>query len=115
MPNTSEARTSHARKLRKRCGGQVQSCRSRLTLTCSSGAESMVKVVVGNLLESNAQTLVNTVNCVGIMGKGIALEFKKGFPEMFEDYAARCQRGNVKLGRPYLYKGLLPPWILNFP
>lgn len=75
----------------------------------------MVKVVVGNLLDSKAQTLVNTVNCVGVMGKGIALEFKQRFPEMFADYEARCRRGEVKLGRPYLYKGLFPPWILNFP
>ena len=47
-------------------------------------------VLVGDLLESPAQTLVNTVNCVGVMGKGIALEFKKKFPEMYKDY--------VKLG-----------------
>jgi O-acetyl-ADP-ribose deacetylase (regulator of RNase III)/uncharacterized protein YwgA len=75
----------------------------------------MVKVIIGNIFESRAQTLVNTVNCVGIMGKGIALEFKKRFPEMFKDYAARCRRGEVKLGRPYLYKPLVPPWVLNFP
>ncbi len=75
----------------------------------------MVKVQIGDLFESKAQTLVNTVNCVGVMGKGIALEFKKRFPEMFVDYQARCKRGEVKLGRPYLYRHLLPPWILNFP
>jgi uncharacterized protein YwgA len=49
------------------------------------------------------------------MGKGVALEFKKRFPEMFEDYEERCRRGEVKLGRPYLFKRLVPPWILNFP
>lgn len=75
----------------------------------------MVKVLIGKLLESKAQTLVNTVNCVGIMGKGIALEFKERFPEMFKDYVARCARGEIRLGRPYLYKSLVPPWILNFP
>jgi O-acetyl-ADP-ribose deacetylase (regulator of RNase III)/uncharacterized protein YwgA len=75
----------------------------------------MVKVLIGNLFESKAQTLVNTVNCVGVMGKGVALEFKKRFPEMFEDYERRCQRREVKLGRPYLFKRLVPPWILNFP
>jgi O-acetyl-ADP-ribose deacetylase (regulator of RNase III)/uncharacterized protein YwgA len=75
----------------------------------------MVQVQIGNLFESQAQTWVNTVNCVGVMGKGIALEFKKRFPEMFEDYVARCKRREVKLGRPYLYETLLPPWILNFP
>jgi uncharacterized protein YwgA/O-acetyl-ADP-ribose deacetylase (regulator of RNase III) len=75
----------------------------------------MVKVLVGDLFESNAQTWVNTVNCVGVMGKGVALEFKNRFPDMFDDYERRCKRREVKLGRPYLYKRLLPPWILNFP
>jgi O-acetyl-ADP-ribose deacetylase (regulator of RNase III) len=75
----------------------------------------MVTVLVGDLFSSKAQTLVNTVNCVGVMGKGVALEFKKRFPEMFDDYEKRCRRHEVKLGRPYLFKRLVPPWILNFP
>jgi O-acetyl-ADP-ribose deacetylase (regulator of RNase III)/uncharacterized protein YwgA len=75
----------------------------------------MVKVLIGNLFDSKVQTIVNTVNCVGVMGKGVALEFKRRFPEMFEDYERRCQRHEVKLGRPYLFKRLVPPWILNFP
>lgn len=61
------------------------------------------------------QTLVNTVNCVGVMGKGIALGFKERFPSMYADYKDRCQRGEVNLGRPYLYKQEGGPWILNFP
>lgn len=75
----------------------------------------MIEVRTGNLLESKAQTLVNTVNCVGVMGKGIALEFKQRFPEMFKDYADRCARGEVRLGHPYLYRQLIGPWVLNFP
>lgn len=75
----------------------------------------MIRVLIGDLFESEAQTLVNTVNCVGIMGKGIALEFKNRFPDMYEDYVKRCKAGQVQLGRPYLYRSLLPPWILNFP
>jgi O-acetyl-ADP-ribose deacetylase (regulator of RNase III) len=75
----------------------------------------MIRVLIGDLFESEAQTLVNAVNCVGIMGKGIALEFKNRFPEMYEDYAKRCKAGKVQLGKPYLYRPLLPPWILNFP
>lgn len=75
----------------------------------------MITVKVGNLFESKAQTLVNTVNCVGVMGKGIALEFKKRFPEMFRDYERRCAAGEVRLGRPYLYRDLVDKWILNFP
>lgn len=69
----------------------------------------------GNLLDSDAQTLVNTVNTVGVMGKGIALEFKRRFPDMYKDYEARCAAGLVRLGEPYLYRTLLPPWIINFP
>ncbi len=75
----------------------------------------MIRVLVGNIFESNAQTLVNTVNCVGIMGKGLALEFKKLFPDMYEDYVALCKAKKVRLGEPYIYYRLLPPWILNFP
>ncbi|MDI6732455.1 MAG: macro domain-containing protein [Planctomycetota bacterium] len=74
-----------------------------------------VKVLVGDIFKSKAQTLVNTVNCVGIMGKGLALEFKSRFPDMFKDYEARCARKEVELGKPYLYKSLIPPWILLFP
>lgn len=75
----------------------------------------MITVRIGDIFESRAQTLVNTVNCVGVMGKGIALEFKERFPDMFEDYAQRCKEGRVRLGEPYLYRRLTPPWILNFP
>ncbi len=75
----------------------------------------ITKVRTGNLLDSDAQTVVNTVNCVGVMGKGIALEFKKRFPEMFKDYVTRCQRKDVKLGKPYLYKSLVFPLVINFP
>lgn len=74
-----------------------------------------MKILVADILESKAQTLINTVNCVGVMGKGIALEFKARFPEMFEDYVRRCERNEVKPGIPYLYKRLFPPNIINFP
>lgn len=75
----------------------------------------MVTVLIGDLFESRAQTLVNPVNCVGIMGKGMALQFKQRFPEMFEDYARRCRDHRVRLGEPNLYRRLIEPWILNFP
>ncbi len=74
-----------------------------------------IKVREGNILDSKMQTLINTVNCVGVMGKGIALEFKKRFPEMYKDYVLRCNDGQVKLGYPYLFKTTDGPWILNFP
>jgi O-acetyl-ADP-ribose deacetylase (regulator of RNase III)/uncharacterized protein YwgA len=75
----------------------------------------MITVRIGDIFESKAQTLINTVNCVGIMGKGIALEFRNRFPDMYDDYVQRCKAGQVKLGQPYVYKRLAPPWILNFP
>jgi len=74
-----------------------------------------MKILVGDILKSKAQTLINTVNCVGIMGKGIALEFKKRFPEMFKEYVEKCERKEVKLGAPYPYRTLFPPQIVNFP
>lgn len=75
----------------------------------------VMKIVIGDMFDSGAQTLINTVNCVGIMGKGIAAEFKNRYPEMFEDYVSRCERGEVKPGVPYLFKPLLPPQVINFP
>ncbi|HWV47765.1 MAG TPA: macro domain-containing protein, partial [Nitrospira sp.] len=74
-----------------------------------------MQILIGDILKSKAQTLINTVNCVGVMGKGIALEFKNRFPDMYEDYVQRCQRREVKPGIPYLYKTLFPPQIINFP
>jgi O-acetyl-ADP-ribose deacetylase (regulator of RNase III) len=67
------------------------------------------------MFESKAQTLVNAVNTVGVMGKGIALGFRKRFPEMYEDYVRRCERREVRLGRPYFYQRFVPPHVINFP
>lgn len=94
----------------------VLNCRLKSTGTYSSSEETaVVKVLIGDIFESKAQTLVNTVNCVGVMGQGIALEFKKRFPDMYEDYLQRCRTGQVRLGEPYLYPRTAVPWILNFP
>ena len=73
------------------------------------------KALIGDMFDSNAQTLVNTVNCVGVMGKGVALKFKERFPEMYEDYTRKCERKAVKLGEPYLYEDSSGARILNFP
>lgn len=75
----------------------------------------MLKVVVGDLLRSRAQTLVNTVNCVGVMGKGIALEFKRAYPEMYADYVERCNARLVRIGYPYAYFLADGRSIINFP
>ena len=63
-----------------------------------------VEVVVGDLFESDAQTLTNAVNTVGVMGKGIALGFRRKFPDMYNDYVSRCRNGKVKLGEPYPFR-----------
>ncbi len=75
----------------------------------------MFKALIGDLFASNAQTLVNTVNCVGVMGKGVALEFKNRFPAMSKDYVGRCARNEVRLGEPYLYVDDTGSRIVNFP
>lgn len=75
----------------------------------------MFKALIGDLFSSPAQTQVNTVNCVGIMGKGVAQEFKRRYPSMFEDYVSRCDRREVRLGEPYLYRDARGKLIVNFP
>jgi O-acetyl-ADP-ribose deacetylase (regulator of RNase III) len=61
-------------------------------------------IKIGDIFESECSTIVNTVNCVGVMGKGIALEFKKRYPEMYLDYVKKCNAGTVKTGGPYIYE-----------
>jgi uncharacterized protein YwgA/O-acetyl-ADP-ribose deacetylase (regulator of RNase III) len=75
---------------------------------------SNVRVLEGDLLKSNMHALVNTVNTVGVMGKGIALGFKRRYPAMYRDYVARCERHEVKLGNPYVYQAD-DHLIVNFP
>lgn len=74
-----------------------------------------MKILIGNIFESKQQTLVNTVNCVGVMGKGIALEFKNKYPRMYKEYVALCHSGEIKPGKPYYYSDILGTSILNFP
>jgi O-acetyl-ADP-ribose deacetylase (regulator of RNase III) len=78
----------------------------------------VIRYVHGDILEAQAEALVNTVNCVGVMGRGIALQFKRAFPANFKAYAAACRRGEVQPGRMLVYEtGELtgPRYIINFP
>ena len=79
----------------------------------------MMNLTQGNLLAAPAEALVNTVNTVGIMGRGIALQFKQAYPAMFRDYERACKAGEVKLGKVQVFDagGLAggPRWITNFP
>ena len=78
----------------------------------------MIAFTQGNLLDSKAEALINTVNTVGVMGKGIALMFKEAFPENFKIYEAACKRKEVKLGQMFVTERrdmFGPRWIINFP
>jgi O-acetyl-ADP-ribose deacetylase (regulator of RNase III) len=78
----------------------------------------MITEVKGNLLEADVEALVNTVNTEGVMGKGLALQFKKAFPEMFQEYARRCAAGELRIGTVHLFRRnelLNPRYIINFP
>jgi len=78
----------------------------------------MIEHKTGDLLAEDAEAIVNTVNCVGVMGRGIALQFKKAWPENFKAYAAACKQGEVKPGKMFVYDmgGLTNPrYIINFP
>ena len=75
----------------------------------------MIRYTDTTVFNVDAQTIVNTINCVGVMGAGLALEFQLRFPEMERDYVERCKEKKVEVGRPYLYKEYDSPWILNFP
>jgi len=78
----------------------------------------MIRYTTGNLLEAKADALVNTVNTVGIMGKGIALMFREAFDENFRAYTAACKQGDVQVGRMFVterHAVLGPRWVINFP
>lgn len=78
----------------------------------------MIEFTSGDILKCEAEALVNTVNCVGIMGRGIALQFRNMYPDNFKVYAAACQRGDVQPGRMFVYETgqlTLPRYIINFP
>lgn len=74
----------------------------------------MIVYVKGDMFESPAQILVNTVNTVGVMGKGVALEFKKRYPDMFSAYKMLCEEQKLKIGSLFLWKKS-EKWVLLFP
>jgi O-acetyl-ADP-ribose deacetylase (regulator of RNase III) len=78
----------------------------------------VIKVTHGNLLVCQAEVLVNTVNCVGVMGKGIAKAFKARFPDNFLQYEAACHKNEVRPGRMFVTQNpdmFGAKWIVNFP
>ncbi|AEJ00113.1 Appr-1-p processing domain protein [Nitrosomonas sp. Is79A3] len=78
----------------------------------------MIEYKQGDILRENAEAIINTVNCVGVMGRGIALQFKKAFPQNFLAYAAACKKKEVQPGKMFVFEtGQLanPRYIINFP
>ena len=78
----------------------------------------MIEYKTGDILSEEADALVNSVNCMGVMGRGIALQFKKAFPANFDAYVAQCERNQMQPGRVFVYKTgeTVPPrYIINFP
>lgn len=78
----------------------------------------MIETIQGDILKAEAEALVNTVNCVGVMGRGIALQFKKAFPENFKEYKTVCDRKELKPGKLFIYstnRFYNPKYIINFP
>ena len=78
----------------------------------------MIEFATGDILKDDAEALINTVNCVGFMGRGIALQFRRAYPENFKAYSAACRRKEVEPGRMFVYEtGQLtnPRFIINFP
>jgi len=78
----------------------------------------MIEYKTGDILSEEAEALVNSVNCVGVMGRGIALQFKKAFPGNFNAYVARCERNQMRPGRVFVFETgqTVPPrYIINFP
>lgn len=78
----------------------------------------MIKYKTGNLLNDSSDALVNTVNTVGVMGKGIALQFKQAYPKMFQEYVKSHKIGKLEIGRMHVYQLdelVGPKYIINFP
>ncbi|HEX7706704.1 MAG TPA: macro domain-containing protein, partial [Thermoanaerobaculia bacterium] len=78
----------------------------------------MIRYVTGNLLDAGTEAVVNTVNTVGVMGKGVALMFKEAYPENFRRYAAAVAEGEVQTGKMFVSESAAlhgPKWIINFP
>lgn len=78
----------------------------------------MIELIEGDILKADVEAIVNTVNCVGVMGRGIALQFKKAWPDNFKAYAVACDNQQVQPGHMFVFEtGQLanPRYIINFP
>lgn len=79
---------------------------------------AMIHLTRGDLLKADVDALVNTVNTVGVMGKGVALQFRQAYPRNYEEYRRACKQGSVELGRMFVFDAgqlVRPRYIINFP
>ena len=78
----------------------------------------MIKITQGDILSANVDAIVNTVNCVGVMGKGLALQFKKAYPDNYETYKLACEHKAIRTGKMFTFMRKSqsnPKYIINFP
>ena len=75
----------------------------------------MIKYITGNILESDADVLVNPVNTKGVMGAGLALQFKRIYPGMFDSYASACRNGSLRIGQIHIWQAPSGKIVINFP
>jgi O-acetyl-ADP-ribose deacetylase (regulator of RNase III) len=81
-------------------------------------ASSVIIERQGNILKANAQALVNPVNCMGVAGKGLALQFRRAYTANFHSYVSSCRSGLMRPGRLHIFptgRRCNPKWIINFP
>jgi hypothetical protein len=91
---------------------------SRTMVLLVKRGRPMIEIAKGNILEADAEALVNTVNCIGFMGKGIALQFKQAYPANFKAYESACHAGQVVPGRMFIFDNgrlINPRYVINFP
>ena len=99
-------------KLKNKIVGIVEEVNTSKAMSIPSN----IKFLKGNIFNSSLQTIVNTINCVGVMGKGIALVFKLRYPLMFDIYKKYCDEKYIGIGKLWLYNQQQnAPWVLNFP
>jgi O-acetyl-ADP-ribose deacetylase (regulator of RNase III) len=80
--------------------------------------DNMIEYKTGDIFANDAQAIVNTVNCVGVMGKGLALQYKNKFPQNFKEYAKACKEELVQPGKMFVHQTgqpTNPKFIINFP
>lgn len=78
----------------------------------------MLRLTQGDILNADVEALVNTVNCVGVMGRGVALQFRKAYPDNYAEYKAICDGGELKPGKLFTHANTSltnPRYIINFP